>query len=83
MSATKVRTNLYLNSELKREAQKRLDEYGMNLSSFVNVMLAKFLNRDIEMLLPPETKRVLEDFESKKESFEEPISFDEFRESLK
>jgi len=82
MSTMKVRTNLYLNSELKEQAQKKLDEYGMNLSSFVNVMLAKFLQKDVDMLLPPETEAVLRDFEGKRETFEEPITFDEFKKSM-
>ena len=82
MGTMKVRTNLYLNSELKEQAQKKLDEYGMNLSSFVNVMLAKFLQKDVEMLLPPETAAVFRDFEGKRETFEEPITFDEFKKSL-
>ncbi len=82
MGTMKVRTNLYLNSELKEEAQKRLDEYGINLSSFVNLMLAKFLHKDVEMLLPPETEAVFRDFEGKRETFEEPVTFNEFKKSL-
>ncbi len=82
MGTMKVRTNLYLNSELKEEAQKKLDEYGMNLSSFVNVMLAKFLQKDVKMLLPPETEAVFRDFEGNRETFEEPITFEEFKKSL-
>jgi len=82
MSTMKVRTNLYLNSELKEQAQKKLDEYGMNLSSFVNVMLAKFLQKDVDMLLPPETEAVFRDFEGNRKTFEEPITFDEFKKSL-
>jgi len=73
MSVVKVRTNLYLNSELKEAAQEKLDQYGMNLSSFVNVMLAKFLQKDVDMLLPPETEAVLRDFENRRETFEKPI----------
>ena len=82
MNATKERTNLYLNSNLKHEAQKKLDEYGMNLSAFVNVMLAKFLDKDADMLLPPQTEEVLRDFENVKKSFEEPVSFDKLKKNL-
>jgi antitoxin component of RelBE/YafQ-DinJ toxin-antitoxin module len=78
MGVTKVRTNLYLNSELKEAAQEKLDQYGMNLSSFVNVMLAKFLQKDVDMLLPPETEAVLQDFENRRETFEEPIELARF-----
>ncbi|GEM_PF-3062690 len=81
MATTKERTNLYLNSELKRAAQEKLEAYGMNLSSFVNIMLAKFIQKDVDMLLPPETEKVLKDFEDERESFEKPISIDEFKKS--
>ena len=82
MNAAKERTNLYLNSDLKHEAQRKLDEYGMNLSAFVNVMLAKFLDKDADMLLPPQTENVLRDFENEKKSFDEPLTFDELKKSI-
>ena len=81
MATTKVRTNLYLNSELKEAAQEKLEAYGMNLSSFVNVMLAKFLQKDVEMLLPPETEAVLKDFEGERKTFEAPIDLETFKKS--
>ncbi|ADV47078.1 hypothetical protein [Nitratifractor salsuginis] len=83
MGVTKVRTNLYLNSELKEAAQEKLDQYGMNLSSFVNVMLAKFLQKDVDMLLPPETEAVLQDFEKERKTFEEPIELAQFIEEAR
>jgi antitoxin component of RelBE/YafQ-DinJ toxin-antitoxin module len=83
MRTTKVRTNLYLNSELKEAAQEKLERYGMNLSAFVNVMMAKFLQKDVEMLLPPETEAVLKDFEGRRESFEAPIDLERFEKELK
>jgi antitoxin component of RelBE/YafQ-DinJ toxin-antitoxin module len=63
---TKERTNLYLNKRLKQEAQEKLEAYGMNLSTFVNLMLAKFLQRDVDMLLPPEIQEVWDGVESRK-----------------
>ena len=82
MNISKERTNLYLNKHLKTEAQAKLEEYGMNLSSFVNVMLAKFLQKDVDILLPPETENVLNDFENDRKSFEAPITLDKFKKDL-
>jgi antitoxin component of RelBE/YafQ-DinJ toxin-antitoxin module len=82
MSTTKIRTNLYLNRELKEAAQEKLDRYGMNLSSFVNVMMAKFLQKDVSLILPPETEAVLEDFENRRESFEEPVELERITREL-
>jgi antitoxin component of RelBE/YafQ-DinJ toxin-antitoxin module len=79
MNTSKVRTNLYLNTELKKQAQEKLEQYGMNLSSFVNVMMAKFLQKDVDMLLPPETEAVLKDFEGNRRTFEKPITLDQFK----
>ena len=75
----KERTNLYLNSHLKMKAKEKLDKYGMNLSSFVNLMFAKFIDEDVDMLLPKETLAVIKDFESRRKTFEEPITLKEFK----
>ena len=45
-------------------------------------MLAKFLKEDLDFLLPNETKKVFEDFESKK-NFEKPKNLDEFLKEFK
>jgi len=78
----KEKTNLYLNKNLKEEAKEKLNQYGISLSAFTNLMLEKFLKSDIELLLPDETKQVLKDFENKK-NFEKPKSIDEFIKDLK
>ncbi len=78
----KEKTNLYLNKELKEKAKQKLDEYGLNLSAFTNLMLAKFLKNDIDLLLPNETKQVLDDFETKK-NFEKPKDLDNIIRDLK
>ena len=83
MSVAKERTNLYINKALKVEAQKKLESYGMNLSSFVNVMLAKFLQKDVDMLIPPETEDVITDFENQRHTFETPVSLDTLKSDLK
>jgi antitoxin component of RelBE/YafQ-DinJ toxin-antitoxin module len=82
VSVRKEKTNLYLNKDLKKQAKEKLSEYGLTLSSFTNLMLAKFLRDDLELLLPNETKQVFEDFESKR-NFEAPKSFEEFLEEIK
>jgi len=73
----KEKTNLYLNKELKEQAKQKLSKYGLTLSAFTNLMLAKFLKDDLDLSLPSETRRVFEDFENKR-NFETPKSFDEF-----
>ena len=73
----KEKTNLYLNKELKEQAKQKLSKYGLTLSAFTNLMLAKFLQDDLDLSLPSETRRVFEDFENKR-NFETPKSFDEF-----
>ena len=78
----KEKTNLYLNKELKEKAKQKLGEYGLNLSSFTNLMLAKFLQKDIDLLLPNETKQVLNDFETKR-NFEIPKELESFIQDLK
>ena len=71
-----------MNKDLKKQAKEKLSEYGLTLSSFTNLMLAKFLKNDLELLLPNETKQVFEDFESKR-NFETPKSFKEFLKEIK
>ncbi len=77
MNVAKERTNLYLNSELKKMTQEKLNSYGMNLSSFVNLMMAKLVRKDVDILLPDETIEVLEDFENSKKNFERPVELDD------
>ena len=83
MNITKERTNLYINKNLKAEAQIKLEEYGLNLSSFMNLMLAKFLQKDVDMILPPETENVLHDFENDRKNFEKPITLETLKKDIK
>jgi len=82
VSIRKEKTNLYLNKDLKEQAKEKLSKYGLTLSSFTNLMLAKFLKNDLDLLLPNETKQVFEDFDNKR-NFETPMSFEEFIKELK
>ena len=82
ITAKKEKTNLYLNKELKEQAKEKLSKYGLTLSSFTNLMLAKFLKNDLDLILPHETKQVFQDFENKK-NFETPKSLDEFLKEIK
>ncbi len=82
IAVKKEKTNLYLNKDLKEQAKKKLNQYGLTLSSFTNLMLAKFLKNDLDLLLPNETKQVFEDFENKR-NFETPKSFDEFLKEIR
>ena len=44
MTAHKVRSNIYLDSNLKEEAQKLFKEYGLSLSDGINFLLKKAFN---------------------------------------
>jgi DNA-damage-inducible protein J len=63
----KVRTNIYLNLEVKEEARKILERYGLSLSDAVNIFLTQVtLERGFpfHIRIPnEETKRVLEEIE--------------------
>jgi len=37
----KERTNIYLNSDIKWEAKKILEQYGLSLSDAINIFLAQ------------------------------------------
>ena len=82
IDAAKEKTNLYLNKYLKAKAKEKLNKYGMNLSSFVNLMLAKFLDEDVDILLPKETLAVVKDFENKRELFEKPVTLEELKKDI-
>ena len=63
----KVRTNIYLNLEVKEEAKKVLERYGLSLSDAVNIFLTQVtLERGFPfpIRIPnEETKKVLEEVE--------------------
>ncbi len=63
--ATKIRTNVYLDKELKEKAKELFKEYGLSLSDALNIILAQVVrNRElppIEEVIPEETLRVIEE----------------------
>ncbi len=63
----KVRTNIYLNLEVREKAKKVLERYGLSLSDAVNIFLTQVtLERGFPfpIRIPnEETKKVLEEVE--------------------
>ena len=62
--ATKVRTNVYLDKELKEKAKELFKEYGLSLSDALNIFLAHVVRRkelSLEGVIPEETLRVIEE----------------------
>ena len=62
--ATKVRTNVYLDSELKEKAKELFREYGLSLSDALNIFLAHVVRRKglpLDEVIPEETLRVIKD----------------------
>ena len=60
--ATKVRTNVYIDRELKRKAKELFKEYGLSLSDALNIILAHVVRKKkvpFEDLIPEETLRAV------------------------
>ena len=80
---TKVRTNVYLDRELKEKASKLFREYGLSLSDAFNLFLAKVV-KDKELLLedviPEDTMKAIED--ARKGKRMKSITLEEFRKLL-
>jgi len=91
MAATKIRTNVYLDKNLKDQAKEFFKSYGLSLSDGLNFLLKKTLDRkelDLEMkiepILPGEA-----DYDIAKNAYdnylknpEDYIDFDEWKKSL-
>lgn len=63
MSA-KVRTNVYLDRELKEKAKKIFKAYGLSLSDAFNLFLAKVVKKNelpLEEVIPEETLKAIND----------------------
>ncbi len=63
MSA-KVRTNVYLDRELKEKAKKVFKAYGLSLSDAFNLFLAKVVKKNelpLEEIIPEETLKAIND----------------------
>ena len=83
MTADKIRTNVYLDRQLKEEAKRIFKEYGMSFSDGLNFMLRQVVTKkgipipkelEIEPILPedPDYKIV------ERTRGEETVSLDEF-----
>ncbi len=62
--ATKVRTNVYLDRELKERAKELFKEYGLSLSDALNIFLAQVVRRKelpLEEVIPKETLKAIEE----------------------
>ena len=60
--ATKVRTNVYIDRELKRKAKELFKEYGLSLSDALNIILAHVVREKkvpFEDLISEETLRAV------------------------
>ena len=86
MTAThKVRTNVYLDADIKAKAQEIFKQYGMGLSDAFNIFLSQsVLERGIpfEIKIPnKETIKALED--ARKKQNMEAVSFEKMAEDMK
>jgi len=77
----KIRTNIYIDEEIKAEAKEFLRQYGISLSNGVNLLLKKMI-RERRLPLPDgveEVKPGEEDYRLIEETKgEETVSLDEF-----
>ena len=53
MAATKIRSNLYLDKELKEKAKEIFKEYGLSLSDGINMLLNRVV-KNRELIVPKE-----------------------------
>jgi addiction module RelB/DinJ family antitoxin len=77
----KIRTNIYIDEQLKDEAKEFLKQYGISLSNGVNLLLQQMIQKkklplpkDIEVIQPGEEDYAL----IEKTKGEATISLDEF-----
>ena len=81
----KERTNIYLNSDIKREAKKILEQYGLSLSDAINIFLAQVvLEKGIpfQIKIPnKETQKVLKEVREGKNL--EEVDFETLKEEVK
>ena len=83
MATTKIRSNLYLDKELKEKAKAIFKEYGLSLSDGINMLLNRVV-KNRELIVPKELDIELigkNDLDYKiveKTRGEETISLEEF-----
>ena len=53
MATTKIRSNLYLDKELKEKAKEIFKEYGLSLSDGINMLLSRVV-KNRELIIPKE-----------------------------
>jgi DNA-damage-inducible protein J len=84
METTKIRTNVYLNSDMKQKAQEIFKLYGLGMSEAFNIFLTQtVLNRGLpfEVKVPNnETIKAIEDVE--KGINVEKLSLNDFKDIL-
>lgn len=65
MTATKVRTNVYLDADIKTQAKEVFKRYGVSLSDAINIFLTQSVMEKglpFEMKIPnDETKKAIKD----------------------
>jgi len=79
--ATKVRTNVYLDRELKEKAKELFKEYGLSLSDALNIFLAQVVKRKelpLEEVIPKETLEVIKEAREGKNMRQ--LTFEELKE---
>ena len=85
MTASKVRTNVYLDSDVKAKAKEIFKHYGVSLSDAINMFLAQSVMEKglpFELKIPnKDTKKAIEDVRAGIEI--EPVTLDQLEEEAK
>jgi DNA-damage-inducible protein J len=89
-STQKIRSNVYLDSELKETAREMFKKYGLSLSDGINFLLkqatdkkAPIFDLDIEPISPSDSDyKLMEEARKNRKSGEKTYSFDEVMEEL-
>jgi DNA-damage-inducible protein J len=84
LSSHKVRTNIYLDEQIKKQAKKLFSHFGMSLSDAVNIFLAQSVYKNgipFEVKLPNEI--TLQAMEDAKNGKTEKITLDELKREAK
>jgi addiction module RelB/DinJ family antitoxin len=53
MATTKIRSNVYLDKELKEKAKEIFEKYGLSLSDGINILLSRVVKNE-ELITPKE-----------------------------
>jgi len=77
---TKVRTNVYLDKDLKDKAKKIFKAYGLSLSDALNLFLAQVVKKSelpLEEIIPEETLKVIREAREGKNI--KQLTYEEFK----